>query len=91
MHSYEDIDYVDGITTVVHGCPPLTSEVMCKKYDLFCLFAKSYVILCLFSIQKCYLQRTVFGQDVHNAFGYMCTHTNIRIFLLRIMITLMGY
>ena len=35
-------------------------------------------------------KRLVFGEDVFNTHGFECTRLNIRIFFLKIMITLQG-
>ena len=36
-------------------------------------------------------KRVVFNQDVFNTHGYKCTHTNIKILFLKIIISLLGH
>ena len=44
-----------------------------------------------YSKMLAYDKKTVFSQDVSNMHGFECTRPNIRIFSLRIMITLLGH
>ena len=59
-----------------------------KWYYLY-LFAKSYIIMWLTRSLKTGVP-VAFGQDVFNTHGLECTHSIIRIFLLKSMTTLLG-
>ena len=75
---------IDTIHYRIKECSDIPTNMI-----VFDSLPKFYVLCCTRIPKK--RQKTVFGQEVFNTHGFECTHPHIRVFFLKIMISLLGY